>query len=82
MFFFFLKIYKQNAKVINNILNFRELALIKRLHCYTIIYVHMAQQPSRLFALCCGSRIALMNQMCLMQSNYFVAQCELMSVQV
>lgn len=84
MFFFFsfFKNYKQNAKVINSILNLRELALIKQQHCYIIIYVQMAQWPSRLLNLCCESRVALIIQTCLMRSNYFVAQCELKSIQV
>lgn len=81
MFLFFLN-YKKNAKVISSILNLRELILIKQQHCYTIIYVDMVQWPSRFFHLCCGSWIVLITQMYLMQSNYFVAQCELKSVHV
>lgn len=81
MFCFFLN-YKKNAKVISSILNLRELILIKQQHCYTIIYVDAVQRPSRLLHLCCGSWIFLITQMYLMQSNYFVAQCDLKSIQV
>lgn len=73
---------KPNAKVISSVLNLRELALIKQQHCYTIIYVDMAQRLSRLLLLCRGSWILLITQMYLMQSNYFVARCELKNVQV
>lgn len=66
-------------KVISSILNLRELILIKQ---HSIIYVDMAQQPLRLLHLCCGSFMVLITQMYLMQSNYFVAQCEFKNVQV
>lgn len=78
--FIFFKDLQGKCKTPNSILNLREFALIKQQHCYTIIYVHMAQWPSRLMSLCCERRIALIIQICLRQSNYFAAVCELKSV--
>lgn len=66
-------------KVISSILNLGELILIEQ---HSIIHVDMAQQPLRLLHLCCGSWIVLITQMYLMQSNYFVAQCECKNVPV
>lgn len=66
-------------KVISTIWNQRELILIKQ---HSIIHVDVAQQLLRLLHLCCGSWIVLITQMYLMQSNYFVAQCEFKNVQV
>ena len=71
MFSCFFFNYTQNVKLINSILNLRELVLIKQQHCYKIIYVHRAQWLSRLLHLFCGSRIALIIQICSMQPNYF-----------
>lgn len=56
MFVFFVyRVTSENAKVINSIINLRELALIKQKHCYAIIYVHRAHLLSRFLCLRCGS---------------------------